>query len=223
MNLSNTLILVLGVASVVLAMAQTASQGAAQRAAIALALGIALVLAGETASHTSVAELSQWLSTPQRRLDLAALLLIEALVFGSQAMATTQERESTHWRLLGVIPPPSLVIALFLAQVWTMLAVDGVDFEILAWGCAAVLAGLFAAGAALLRALLPDPLMRAGLRLWLHGAQVAAGLWLARPVQNATPSPTPAMWDRLGLVAVMVIILMALGWLWQRRSTLWKR
>jgi hypothetical protein len=64
--------------------------------------------------------------------------------------------------------------------------------------------------------------MRTGLRLWLHGVQVAAGLWLARPDRDAAASPTPAMWDRLGLVAVIVIIFMALGWFWQRRS-LWKR
>src|SRR5690606_26789245 len=137
-------------------MAQMAGLGIARLGIITLVLVIALILAGEAASRTSVAELSLWLSEPQRRLDLAALLLVEALIFGSQAIAATQGRQNLGWRVLGSLPPPSLMIALFLAQVWAMLAIDGVDFEILAWGCAVVFAILFAIGAALLRGLLPD-------------------------------------------------------------------
>jgi len=222
MSLSNVLLLVLGLSCIVLAMAQMASLGAARLCLVALVLAIALISVGEAASRTSVADLSQWLSAPQRRMDLAALLLIEALIFGNQAIAAVQRRQTLRWKLLGGIPPPSLLIALFLAQVWTMLAIDGIDFEMLAWGCAVMCAVMFSIGASLLRGLLPDPLMRTGLRLWLHGVQVAAGLWLARPDRDAAASPTPAMWDRLGLVAVIVIIFMALGWFWQRRS-LWKR
>ncbi|WP_454692168.1 hypothetical protein [Achromobacter aloeverae] len=216
MNLPDALLLVLGLACVVLAMAQMADLGPARLGVLALALAAMLVLTGASASRTSVAELGQWLALPQRRLDLAALLLVEALVFGSQAVTAAQGRAALRWRLLGAVPPPSLLIALFLAQVWAMLAIDGIDFDVLAWICAVVFAALFAGGAVLLRAALPDPLMRTGLRLLLHAVQVAAGLWLARPAQPAQPQPTPAMWDRLALLAALVLALAALGWLAQR-------
>jgi hypothetical protein len=223
MTLSNGLPLVLGMACVALAMAQMASLSPSRIAAVALALAIALALAGEAASRVSMAELDHWLSVPQRRLDLAALLLVEALVFGNQAIATAQDRTTLRWRVLGLVPPPSMLIALFLAQVWAMLVVDGVDFGTLAWESALVLAGLFALGAWALRVLLPNPVMRTGLRLWLHAAQVGAGLWLARPLAAPGSSPTSAMWDRLAIVALIVISLMALGWLWQRRTFIWNR
>ncbi len=223
MNFSSLLPLILGMACVLLAMAQMAELKPRGLAVVSLALAAVLALTGETASRISVAELAQWLAVPQRRQDLAALLLIEALVFGNQAIVTVQGRTTGLWRALRYVPPPSLPLALFLVQAWAMLAIDGADFNVLAWGVAVVATLLFSGGARLLHALLPDPLMRTGLRLWLHGVQMGAALWLARPPQPPVVSHTPALWDRLGLLMMIVIGLMALGRLWQRRTFFWNR
>jgi len=215
--MNDVLLLVLALACIVLAMAQLAALARWQRGTIALTLAACLLAAGDAASHTSLAALGQWLALPQRRLDLAALLLIEALLYSQQAITAAQERTSRDWRWLTVVPPPSLLIVLFLALVWAMLEIDGMDFNLLTWVCALVFPALLLAGATWLHHLLPEALMRTGLRLCLHAAQLVAALWLARPVQQAVQFPAPAMWERLGIIVMMAAALMLLGWCWQRR------
>jgi len=214
--MNDLLLLIVALACIVLAMAQLAGLARWQLGAIALTLAVCLVAAGDAASHTSLAALGQWLAVPQRRLDLAALLLIEALLYSQQALAAAQGRSNHLTRLLAAIPPPSLLIVLFLALVWAMLEIDGIDYEALTAAVAVLFPAALIAGAVLLHRLLPDILMRTGLRLVLHGAQLGAGLWLARPVQHASQFKTYAMWDRLGVVVLIVLVLMAVGWLWQR-------
>jgi len=215
--MNDVLLLVLVLACSVLAMTQMANLGAGALGLVSLILGISLIALGPLASHTSLAALGQWLALPQRRLDLAAVLLVEVLVYSQQALVATQGYSPRHARILGLIPPPSLWIALFLGMVWTMLEIDGIDLMTLAWACAFVFPTILLGGAVLLRRLLPDPLMRTGLRLCLHAAQLIAGVWLARPIQQAMQFPTPAMWDQLALLGVIVLSAMALGWCWQRR------
>jgi len=216
--MNDALLLVLAMACIVLAMAQMAGLGAVRTGLMTLLPALALLGLGHIASHTSLAALGQWLALPQRRLDLAAVLLIEALLYSHQAIASSQGQTSRVWRLLALVPPPSLLIVLFLAEVWTMLEIDGIDFSVLTWACALLFPLALLAGATLLHRLLPDPLMRTGLRLCLHAAQLAAGLWLTRPVQQAVQFQTPAMWDRLALLLMLALILMLLGWCWQRRQ-----
>jgi len=216
--MNDALLWVLALACIVLAMAQMAGLGALRSCVIGAGLALFLLAIGNTASQTSLAALGKWLALPQRRLDLAALLLIEALLYSQQAIASAQPYLNRYWRMLAAIPPPSLLIVLFLALVWTMLNIDGIDFSVLTWACALAFPLLLLAGAWLLQRLLPDVLMRTGLRLCLHAAQLVAGLWLARPVQQAAQFETQAMWERLGLIMIMVAVLMLLGWCWQQRQ-----
>jgi len=218
-SLTHILMPVLAAVCVVLTATQMAEFRRPALAALVLAIAGGMLLAGEAASRTSLAEVGRWISEPQRRLDLSALLLLEALLFGSHAVAIAQEKTGFLWRVAGGLPPPSLLITLFFGQVAAMLAVDGLDYGLVSWVCAIAFGMLFAAGARLLRRVLPDRLMRSGLRIVLHTAQAGVGFWLARPAQALPADPAPAMWGRLGVVAAVVFGLMALGWLWQRRST----
>jgi len=215
--MNDALLWVLALACIVLAMAQMAGLGALRMCLIAGVLGLLLIGLGTSASQTSLAALGQWLALPLRRLDLAALLMLEALLYSQQAIAGTQHPVNRYWPMLAMIPPPSLLIVLFLALVWTMLEIDGIDFTALTWACALVFPLLLLGGALCLQRLLPDALMRTGLRLCLHAAQLVSGLWLARPVQQAVQFPAPAMWERLGIIVMMAAALMLLGWCWQRR------
>jgi len=217
---NDLLLLILALACVVLAMAQMAGLGRFRLAVIGAGLAAFLLATGTSASQTSLAALGQWLADPQRRLDLAALLLVEALLYSQQALMMAQGRGQ---RWFTAIPPPSLLIVLFLGMVWTMLNIDGIDFTVLTWACALVFPAALLAGAWLLRRLLPEPLMRTGLRLCLHAAQLGAGLWLARPLQQAAQFQTAAMWERLGVIVIMTALLMLLGWCWQRGLMTLKR
>ncbi|MBS7781416.1 hypothetical protein, partial [Acidovorax sp. CCYZU-2555] len=113
--------------------------------------------------------------------------------------------------------PPSALLTLFFAQVAVMLSVDGWDYATLAWLSAAGLAALLAAFVALARLVLPERGLRCALRVGLHGAQAAAGLWLARPAFAAAIDPVPLWGERLALLAASVAALVACGWLLQRR------
>jgi len=221
--MNDALLLILALACIVLAMAQMAGLGALRSGVIGAGLALFLLANGTSASQTSLAALGQWLALPQRRLDLAALLLIEALLYSQQAIASTQPHLNRAWRILAAIPPPSLLIVLFLALVWTMLDIDGIDFSVLTWACALAFPLLLLAGALCLQRLLPDALMRTGLRLCLHATQLVAGIWLARPVQQAAQFQTTVMWERLGIIMIMVAVLLLLGWWWQRGFIILKR
>lgn len=222
MSLLQLLVLVLAAVCLVLAAAQMSALRPRGLIALAIAIGFGVLATSEVASRTSLAEVLRWVSDPHRRLDLSALLLLEALFFGSHALAEAQGGAGLKWRIVGACPPPSLLVLLFFAQVAAMLAVDGLDYDLVSWLCAIAFGALFVSSAWLLRCVLPDRLMRSGLRVVLHIAQAAIGLWLARPAQAIPTDPTPAMWTRLGVVAAAVLGLMALGWIWQRRST-WNR
>ena len=222
MTVASMLIVVLVMACVVLAMTQFAELPGAAVAAIAVVLAIALALTGDLASQTSLAELNRYLSDPARRLDLSALLLLEALLFGSQAAAVAQGNPSAAWRRLGYLPPPSLVIALFMGQVLVMLAIDGADYGLVAWTCAAVFGAGLAAATFTMRWLLPSPTPRAGLRTLLYAVQAVAGLWLARPEQVFVETAGPPMFDRLIIVVGITAVVVTLGWVAQRLSILEK-
>lgn len=188
--------------------------------AMALGLAAALLASGELASRTSMAEILRWAASPQRRQDLAALLLAEALLFGSQAVQaaqTEQGQAARGWRWLGWLLPPSALLSLFFAQVAVMLLVDGWDYGALAGLCALGFAPALVAAAVLLRWALPDAATRCALRVSLYGAQALAGLWLARPGFQAAIGPMPLWGGRLAIVAAVVALLAALGWLLQRR------
>lgn len=209
----------------VLAMAQAAEWRIRGLAGLAVVLALTLWLSGEAASRTSMAAVSAWAADAQRRLDLSALLLAEALLFGAQAIVIAQTRtraEASHWwRWLGGLPPPSLLLTLFFAQVAVMLSVDGIDFGLLSAGGAVLFPPAFVAGAWGLRRLLPDVLMRSGLRLALHAVQVGAGIWLARPAAVAATDPLPsAVGAQVLVLSALVAAAVGLGWLLQRRSIL---
>lgn len=84
------------------------------------AVALALWLSGEVAGRTSTAVVSTWAADPECRLDLSALLLAEALLFGAQAIVIAQARTCAEvgrwWRWLGALPPPSLLLTLFFAR-----------------------------------------------------------------------------------------------------------
>lgn len=222
LNLIQLLVFMLAAVCLALAAAQMSALRPRGLMVLAVAIGVGVLATGEAAGRTSLAEVASWVSDPQRRLDLSALLLLESLVFGGQALAVAQDGTRLRWRLVGACPPPSLLAILFFGQVAAMLATDGVDYGLVSWVCAVAFAALFVLSARLLRWLLPDPLMRSGLRVVLHITQAAIGLWLARPAQALPADPTPALWGRLGILAAAAFVFMALGWLWQRRST-WNR
>ncbi|KAF1043004.1 hypothetical protein [Xylophilus sp.] len=209
----------------VLSMAQAAEWRMGGWAGFAAVLALALWLSGDAASRTSIAAVSAWAADAERRLDLSALLLAEALLFGAQAIMTAQAQTlaeaSRWWRWLGALPSPSLLLTLFFAQVVVMLSVDGVDFRLLSAGCAVLFPLAFVAGSWGLRRALPDVLMRSGLRLALHAVQVGAGIWLARPAALAAADPLPSAIGVQGLaLAAEIATVMGLGWLLQRRSIL---
>lgn len=213
MSLDGSVLLLLLVCCIAIAAFQAAEWPRSVQLAMALALAAALTASGEIASRTSAAEIVRWAASPQRRQDLAALLLIEALLFGSQAvrLMQTQEKQITGW-----LPPPSGLLSLFFAQVAVMLFVDGWDFGTLSWLCGLGFAGMLVAAGVLLRWALPDPATRCELRVALHGAQALAGLWLARPVFQATIDPVPLWGERLAMVVAIVAVLAGLGWILQR-------
>lgn len=220
MSVESLVVVVLTMSCTVLAFAQFAELRLKALGLVASLLAGGLVFAGDLASHTSIAELGAYVSDPQRRRDLSAILLLEALLFGSQAIAMAPGSPSQGWRSLGYLPAPSLLMTLFLGQVAVMLAVDGADYRVLAWCGAAVFASLIAAGALSLRWLLPEPAMRSGLRIMLHVVQAGAGLWLARPPHELAQSAGPQMLDRLLIVIGLTLVVVALGWLLQRCSIL---
>lgn len=205
---------------VVLGMAQAAELRRLPLALLAAGLAMMLVLTGELASRTSLAQVAAWASDSQRRLDLSALLLAEALFYMTQALLMAQGDASVRWRWLNCLPAPSLLLSAFLAQVLWMLSIDGVSYSVLSWICALLVALFFMGGALLLRWALPQRLMRTGLRLWLHTAQVAAALWLARPLVLGTADPLPAAGHSLLILAAFVAGLAAVGWALQRLSIL---
>ncbi len=185
--------------------------------AMSAGLAAAMLASGELASQTSMATVIRWVSAPERRQDLSALLLAEALLFGGQAARRANADGAAAWRLLGLLPPPSLLLALFLAQVALMLTVDGVDYGTLSALWAIGIGAGFAACAGWLRWALPDTRPRCALRVALHGLQAAAGLWLARPPSVAPVDAIPLEAGRLATVAVVIAGLVATGWLIQRR------
>jgi len=219
MNVDGSILLLLVACCIVLFALQAAEWGRAHQCGVALALAVALHASGELASRTSAAEILRWVSSPQRRQDLAALLLAEALLFGSHAVRLAQAQEaalSGWWRRLGWLPPPSALLSLFFAQVAVMLLVDGWDYDTLAWLCGAGFALLLCLAVALLGWALPERPLRCTLRVGLHAAQAVAALWLARPAMQALVDQVPLWGGRLVWVAVIVAALAAVGLLLQR-------
>ncbi|MFT3812721.1 MAG: hypothetical protein QM740_05025 [Acidovorax sp.] len=217
MSADGSILLLLAACCIVLAALQASAWPRPLQLAMALALAAALAASGELASRTSTAEILRWAASPQRRQDLAALLLAEALLFGSHAVRAAQGQATRWWRGLGWLPLPSALLSLFFAQVAVMLLVDGWDYGTLAWLCALGFALLLAAATALLRWALPDATTRCTLRVGLHGAQAVAGLWLARPAFQAAIDPVPLWGGRLAAVAAVAAALALVGWLLQRR------
>ncbi|MFT4102626.1 MAG: hypothetical protein QM674_16650 [Burkholderiaceae bacterium] len=216
MNADGGIWLLLATCSLVIAALQAADWRAPLRWTMLAAGVLALAASGELASRTSPADLLRWAASPQRRQDLAALLLAEALLFGSHAARLARGRASGLWRALDG-PPPSALLALFFAQVAVMLRVDGWDYGTLSWLCAVGFALILAAASGLLRRALPDEIARGTLRVGLHAVQAMAGLWLARPAFQAPVDPVPLWGERLAVLAATVAALVALGWLLQRR------
>ena len=217
MSADGSILLLLAACCIALAALQAGDWPRPLQGAMALALVAALAASGELASRTSTADVLRWAASPQRRQDLAALLLAEALLFGSQAVRQAQGQTTRAWRWLGWLPPPSALLSLFFAQVAVMLLVDGWDYATLSWLCAGGFAALLATATAWLRWALPDETARCALRVGLHAAQALAGLWLARPALQAAVGPVPLWGGRLAIVAAVVAVVAALGWLLQRR------
>ncbi|MBY4897124.1 hypothetical protein [Cupriavidus sp. AU9028] len=218
MSASATVLMLLAACCLALALVQAAEWRRPLLLALSVAIGGALAASGELASQTSMASLLHWASEPARRLDLAALLLAEALLFGAHAVRTAQGEAGLAWRLLGLLPPPSLLLSLFLALVGLMLTVDGIDFAVLSWLFALASAAGFAVGAWWLRWALPDAALRGALRVGLHGVQAAAGLWLARPPFPPAVDPVPWFGDRLAVTGAAIALLAVVGWVRQRRQ-----
>lgn len=218
MSLDASVLLLLAACCIILGVLQASGWPRPLQGAATLALVAALAASGELASRTSTTDILRWAASPQRRQDLAALLLAEALLFGSLAVRLAQGQATRWWRWLGWLPPPSALLSLFFAEVAVMLAIDGWDYDTLSWLCAPGFTLGLAAATALLHWALPDATARGALRVGLHGAQAAAGLWLARPAFQTAVDPVPLWGDRLAIVAAVVTVLATLGWLRQRRQ-----
>ncbi len=211
------LLVVLGALSIVLAVAQLSELSRRSIVVTSLLLGACIVMSSDLASHTSLALAGRWVNDPQRRQDIAVLLLLESLLLGMQAIVINRAHCGRAWRWAGSVPPPSLLISLYFLQVWGMLRIDGVDYNALSWGFAIVVAGLFMLAVTSVRVLLPERLSRSCFRLSLYVMQVVAAIWLARPVRAPVQDEVPIMLQPLLVVVAITVLLMALGWIWQRR------
>lgn len=214
------LLVVLVICCLTLATVQAAEWGWPQLLITVAALTVASILCGELASRTSVADVTRWLQQPQRRLDLAALLLVEVVLYGTQAVEIAQRGARPLWRALDALPAPSLLLTLFGLQVAAMLLVDGVSFAALSVVYSAGLAVLAVATVRLMRWLLPDTMLRSGLRLLLYAMQASIAVWLAQPLLTAPVDPVAAMATRLSILLAIAVALAVLGWTLQRRSLL---
>lgn len=217
MSVDATLLLLLAVCCWVLLALQASLWPRWLQLAAPLALVALLLATGDLASHTSMASILQWAANPQRRQDLAALMLAETLLYGCQAICGAQGQSNWWWRLLSWLPLPSAMLMLFFAQVGVMLLVDGWDYQQLGWLCALSFVLVLAAISALLHWALPEMSVRHVLRVGLHGVQALAALWLARPALPPSVDPVPLWGERLAATACVVLALAAVGWWWQRR------
>lgn len=206
-----------------------------------------LVLCAATASGIGAGDLQRWLQDPQRRQDLAALFLLEALQYGRQALhaAEAPERRAPYqptdsratpphrfagfrpwqrnlpWQTwLGWLPPPSFLLAQFLLLVFVMLHIDGIDYHWLAIGVALLTALSTLGLAGLLRLCLPHAHQRRGMRLLCHALLCIAALWLSSPSLTPTASDTPATPLIHVLIPFLIAAVLALaGAAWHRLST----
>ncbi|MBV8036122.1 hypothetical protein [Roseateles sp.] len=213
MSPDSAVVLLLGLCCAAVAAVQAGDWHRRWLISVAAMLAAGLIIESDMASRTSLADAMRWASSPQRRQDLAALLLAEALLFGGLAVRQAQADMGLAWRALGALPPPSLLLTLFLVQVLVMLSIDGIDYAVLSWPFGGACALLFTAAALGVRKVLPSTALRASLRVALHGVQAAAGLWLARPAFAAGVDPTPPWGERLAVVAAIAAALAAAGWL----------
>ncbi len=176
-----------------------------------------IILSSETAAHTSFAQVVKWASEPERRQDIAALMIVESLLLGSQAVAAASDRSPTAWQWAGKIPPPSLFAALYFLQLWLMLSIDGIDYASLSWGFAAVFIGLFVPAVFVAGKLLTSCVSRSCVRLCLYVTQAGIAIWLTRPSQLPMADKVSLKTGPLLVVATLTGLFMALGWVWQRR------
>lgn len=212
-------LLLLAVCCTLLCVLQAAEWRGWLRVTLAIGVCVALIALGDLASHTSTATLLDWLRSPSRRQDLAALLLIEAALFGAHAMRVAQATDTRAWRLLGCMPPPSFLLVAFFGQVVLLLNVDGWDYASLSLAYGICTAVIWLAAVIAARWLLPDSTLRALVRIALHVAEVVMGLWLARPVFAVAIEPTPVHGARLAMLAAASAALALIGWLWQSRRS----
>lgn len=217
-SVTTTVILVLlGALSIILAVVQLSELSRRGVLVTAIALAACIVMSSDLASHTSLAVAGRWVDDPLRRQDIAVLLLLESLLFGSQAIAVNTPRCGRAWRWIGSLPPPSFLISLHFLQVWVMLQIDDMDYNRLSWGFAVVVASLSMVAATAVRALLAQRLARSCLRLSFYVMQVGAAIWLARPVRAPVHDDVPVTLQPLLVVVAITVLLMALGWIWQRQ------
>ena len=217
MSVDATLLLLLAVCCWVLLALQASLWPRWLQLAAPLGLVALLLATGDLASHTSLTSILQWAANPQRRQDLAALMLGEALLYGCQAIRGAQGQSNWWWRTLSGLPLPSALLMLFFAQVGVMLLVDGWDYQSLSGLCALAFVLLLATARALLHWALANVALRHVLRVGLHGLQALAALWLARPALAPSVDPVPLWGERLAATACVVLALAVIGWWWQRR------
>jgi hypothetical protein len=220
MNGDAVALLVLWACCISLMVVQAAGWPRTYLVSFSIAVACGMYALGEAASYTSVAKVLQWASDAHRRQDLSALVLVEAVLFGTRALHLAQGDTRSGWRCLDYMPMPSFALALFGGQVMLMLSVDGLDFDFVALLGGVVVALAVSCAASGVRASI-DSSMRSVLRVGLHGIVATSAIWLARGPASAAVDPTPLQTDRLMVVVAAVTGLVLVGALWQRQG--WER
>ncbi len=182
-----------------------------------LCFALWIILSSEMAAYTSLAQVVAWASNPERRQDIAALMILESLLLGSQAVAAASDRCPTAWQWAGKIPPPSLFATLYFMQLWLMLSIDGIDYASVSWVFASVFIGLFIPAVFVVRKLLTSSVSRSCIRLGLYATQAGIAIWLTRPSHLPMADKVSLKTGPLLVVATLAVLFMALGWIWQRR------
>jgi hypothetical protein len=192
--------------------------GAAWRyaATVCVLAGAALWAACGMATDTGLAAAGAWLSRPARRVDLAVLLCAEVVVFGGVAVRAAAPGARPWAGRLARLPPPSLLVALYVFATVVVQAVDGVDYGLLAVLCGLAGALGLAALAWLCRRVLPGPGAMLEARLALYAAQCLLAVALSMPPMPAAESRTEPMAGRLGVLALIALTGFAGGFVLHR-------
>ena len=194
-------------------------------------------LAWPWAVEQSKTQIEAWLANPDLMRDTAVVLSIDvafllAYCWGStqapakpfQQIYVAQNRYSVLlrklWRgLLAIYPGLLIFPVLFSLEISTIFFLPGVDFALVAWGLAAIVAVAFVALGFGLEFILPERELRLEL-LFLLNILIAI-LGVIATVNGRTAVEGVGSVDVLSLLAVVVLFFFfaLIGFFWSRRKT----